>query len=309
MIVREVGPRDGLQMLKQVIPTEAKLRWIGAMLEAGMSHMEVGSFVPVSLLPQLADSAHVLRTVQQSHPQLTATVLAPNLRGIKDAVAAGARSIIIPVSASEAHSRSNVRRSREEQVVEFGRAADWIRTPGTAAPRLEAALATAFGCSLQGNVPEDDVVRMSGRLVLAGADVVTLADTLGYATPSQVRRLIRAVRKEIGAEKLGALHLHDTLGAALANVYAALEEGVRAFDGALGGLGGCPYAPGSAGNVATEDLVYLLESEGYDTGIDLHRLLEARRMLRQTVPDEPLYGRIAAAGVPPTYRHVTRQLV
>lgn len=307
--VREVGPRDGLQMLKQVIPTEAKLRWIGAMVDAGVRQMEVGSFVPVSLLPQLADSAEVVCAVLQKHPQLYATVLTPNLRGTHAAVAAGAKSILIPVSASEAHSRSNVRRSREEQVAEFGRVAEWIHSLGSSAPRIEAGLATAFGCSLQGDVPEEDVVQMSGELVRAGADVVTLADTLGYASPSRVRRLIRAVRREIGNEKLGGLHLHDTLGTALANVYAALEEGVRAFDGALGGLGGCPYAPGSVGNVATEDLVYLLEREGYDTGIDLYRLLEARRVLSQVAPNEPLYGRVAAAGVPRTYCRAARQLL
>ncbi len=300
--VREVGPRDGLQMVEEVMPTESKLRWISAMVRAGVRQIEVGSFVPATVLPQMADTAAVVQRVRHSHPKLYATVLAPNLRGAQDAVAAGAQSIIVPVSASEAHSRANVRRSREEQVLQFGKVAEWIHSFGSGKPRIEAAVSTAFGCSMQGGVPEEEVVRMTGQLAHVGADIVTLADTLGYATPSQVRRLVRAVRSEIGADRFGALHLHDTLGTALANVAAGLEEGVRAFDGALGGLGGCPFAPGSVGNVATEDLIYLLESEGYDTGIDLERLLEARAVLREILPNEPLHGRVAAAGVPPTFR-------
>jgi isopropylmalate/homocitrate/citramalate synthase len=300
--VREVGPRDGLQMVKEVMPTESKLRWISAMVRAGARQIEVGSFVPATLLPQMADTAAVVHKVRDSHPKLYATVLAPNLRGAQDAVAAGAQSIIVPVSASEAHSRANVRRSREEQVLQFGKVAEWIHSLGSGKPRIEAAVSTAFGCSMQGNVPEEEVVHMTGQLARLGADIVTLSDTLGYATPSQVRRLVRAVRSEIGPDRFGALHLHDTLGTALANVAAGLEEGVRAFDGALGGLGGCPFAPGSVGNVATEDLVYLLESEGYDTGIDLEGLLEARAVLREVLPNERLHGRVAAAGVPPTFR-------
>lgn len=299
--VREVGPRDGLQMVKTGVSTEAKLEWIAAMVDAGVREIEVGSFVPAATLPQMADSAIVVRRVRQLHPQLYVTALAPNLRGMEDAVAAGAQSIIVPVSASEAHSRANVRRSREEQVVQFARMAKMIRSLGSAVPRIEAAVSTAFGCSIQGKVPESEVIRMAGDLARAGADVVTLADTLGYATPSHIRRLVRGVRSEIGAEKLRALHLHDTLGAALANVMAGLEEGVRAFDSALGGLGGCPFAPGSVGNVATEDLVYLLESEGYHTGIDLKRLLDARAVLRAVLPNEKLHGRVAAAGIPRTY--------
>ena len=178
----------------------------------------------------------------------------------------------------------------------------WAKTLGPDAPRIEGGISTAFGCSLQGEVPERDVVALAVALAEAGADVVALADTLGYAGPSQVKRLVRAVRAEVGAERFGNLHLHDTLGTALANALAALEEGVRGFDAALGGLGGCPFAPGSVGNAATEDLVYLLESEGFDTGIDLGALLAAREELRTGLPGEKLHGRVAAAGVPRTYR-------
>jgi isopropylmalate/homocitrate/citramalate synthase len=302
VIVREVGPRDGLQMAKSVMPTETKLRWIAAMAEAGIAEMEVASFVPPAAMPQMADAAEVTRSVRATHPQLRVVALAPNLRGAQNAAAAGAQCIIMPVSASEAHSQANVRRSQADQVAEVARVVAWARTLGASAPRIEGGISTAFGCSLQGVVPERDVVALAVALAKAGADVVALADTLGYAGPSHVRRLVRAVRAEVGAERFGNLHLHDTLGTALANALAALDEGVRGFDAALGGLGGCPFAPGSVGNAATEDLVFLLESEGFHTGIDLPRLLAARQVLQSGLPGERLHGRVAAAGVPRTYR-------
>jgi isopropylmalate/homocitrate/citramalate synthase len=301
-VVREVGPRDGLQMAKTIMPTEAKLRWIAAMAGAGLREMEVASFVPPAAMPQMADAAAVTRAARAAHPAMLVVALAPNMRGAQNAAAAGAQSIIMPVSASEAHSRANVRRSQADQVAEVARTVAWARTLGPAAPRIEGGISTAFGCSLQGLVPERDVVALAAALAEAGADVVALADTLGYAGPSQVRRLVRAVRAEVGADRFGNLHLHDTLGTALANTLAALEEGVTGFDAALGGLGGCPFAPGSVGNAATEDLVYLLESEGFDTGIDLNRLLASRDALHAGLPDERLHGRVAAAGVPRTYR-------
>jgi isopropylmalate/homocitrate/citramalate synthase len=300
--VREVGPRDGLQMAKSIMPTDAKLRWIAAMVAAGVPEMEVASFVPPKAMPQMADAAEVTRAARAAHPELRVVALAPNLRGAQNAAAAGAQSIILPVSASEAHSRSNVRRSRTEQVAEVGRVVAWAKTLGPHAPRIEGGISTAFGCSLQGEVPERDVLALAVALAEAGADVVALADTLGYAGPSHVKRLVRSVRAEVGAERFGNLHLHDTLGTALANALAALDEGVRGFDAALGGLGGCPFAPGSVGNAATEDLVYLLESEGFHTGIDLKALVAAREELRAGLPAEMLHGRVAAAGVPHTYR-------
>jgi isopropylmalate/homocitrate/citramalate synthase len=300
--VREVGPRDGLQMAKTIMPTDAKLRWIAAMAGAGVREMEVASFVPPAAMPQMADAATVTAGARAAHPDLRIVALAPNLRGAQNAAAAGAQSIIMPVSASEAHSQANVRRSRADQIAEVGRVVAWARTLGPAAPRIEGGIPTAFGCSLQGVVPERDVVALATGLIEAGADTVALADTLGYAGPSQVRRLVRAVRAEVGADRFGNLHLHDTLGTALANALAALDEGVRGFDAALGGLGGCPFAPGSVGNAATEDLVYLLESEGFDTGIDLPALLEARAVLHEGLPDEPLHGRVTSAGVPRTCR-------
>src|SRR5215207_1038626 len=252
--VREVGPRDGLQMVKAIMPTSAKLEWIAAMAAAGVREMEVASFVPPASMPQMADAAEVTRAARAAHPELLVISLAPNLRGAQNAAAAGAQSIILPVSASEAHSRSNVRRSREDQVAEVARVVEWARPLGPGAPRIEGGISTAFGCSFQGEVPEKDVLKLAVALAEAGADIVMLADTLGYASPSQVRRLVRAVRAEIGAERFGNLHLHDTMGTALANILAALEEGVRGFDPALRGLAGCPLAPGSVGKVSTEAL-------------------------------------------------------
>ena len=301
MVVREVGPRDGLQSCSGVMPTDAKLAWIAAMHRAGVAEMDVASFVPPAAMPQMADAPVVVRQVRADHPALRVVALAPNLRGAQNAAAAGAQCVVLPISASEAHSRSNVRRSRAEQVVEFKRVVDWARGLNGRAPVIEAGISTAFGCSLQGQVPEAEVVALASELAEAGADVVALADTLGYATPSQVRRLLRAVRAELGPVPLGNLHLHDTLGSGLANVLAALGEGVRGFDAALGGLGGCPFAPGSVGNINTEDLVYLLESEGMDTGISLAALIEARAALKAGLPGEVLSGRLAAAGIPRTF--------
>jgi len=302
VVVREVGPRDGLQNASATMPTQGKLAWIAAMTASGIREMEVASFVPPAAMPQMADAAEVTRAVRVAHPSLRVIVLAPNLRGVQNAAAAGAQSIILPVSASEAHSQANVRRSRAEQVAEVRRVVEWARFLGGHAPKIEVGISTAFGCSLQGVVPESDVISLAASLAETGADVIALADTLGYASPSHIRRLVRAVRAEIGNTTLGNLHLHDTLGTALANVLAALDEGVRGFDAALGGLGGCPFAPGSVGNVATEDLVYLLESEGFSTGIDLEALLEARKVLQAGLPSETLQGRVAAGGIPRTYR-------
>ena len=298
--VRDVGPRDGLQACKSIMSTDAKLAWIDAMVAAGVADIEVVSFVPPAMLPQMADAAVLVPEVRARHPGLHVATLAPNLRGAQAAAAAGAHSILVPVSASEAHSLSNVRRTRAEAVAEFAKIGAWARSL-TAGPQLIAGIPTSFGCSLQGEVPEAEVVALALQLVEAGAEIVTLADTLGYAHPSQVRRLVRAVRAEIGESRMGNLHLHDTMGSALANALAGLEAGITGFDAALGGLGGCPFAPGSVGNVNTEDLVFMLESEGFDTGIDLAALIAAREVLHAGLPDEALHGRVAAAGIPRTF--------
>jgi hydroxymethylglutaryl-CoA lyase len=301
IIVREVGPRDGLQMVSEVMPTSVKQRWIAAMVNAGVREIEVASFVPAALMPQMADAAEVMAKALEVHPSLVAIALVPNLQGARAAAAAGACTLLIPVSASEAHSLANVRKSIADQIAMVGRIVAWAQTLDEPLI-IEAAISTAFGCSLEGWVAERDVVSIAAGLVRAGVDRILLADTLGYATPSHIRRIVRAVQAEIGPGVLGNIHLHDTLGMGFANVSAALQEGIVGFDAALGGLGGCPFAPGSVGNINTEDLVYLLESEGFDTGIDLSALLNARELLHRALPKEKLYGRVAAAGIPKTYK-------
>jgi hydroxymethylglutaryl-CoA lyase len=299
--VSEVGPRDGLQMVRQVVPTATKLRLIEALHEAGLPEIEVASFVPAKLVPQMADAATVARHAA-TLPGLHVAVLVPNLRGAEAAVAAGAHKITLTLSASEAHSNANLRRTRAEQMEEARQVAIYLLSlDGHTRPRLEAGLSTAFGCSIQGEVPERDVVEMAVQLAGMGCDSVGLSDTSGYANPAQLRRLVRAVRAEIG-ERCDSLHLHDTMGLGLANVTAGVEEGIRIFDGAIAGLGGCPFAPGASGNIVTEDLVFLLESLGLRTGVELEGLLAARRILEEALPGEALHGAFARAGRPTGWR-------
>ena len=297
--VCEVGPRDGLQMASGRMPTEAKIRWIAAMAAAGVTEIEVGSFVPVRVIPQMADTDAVVRA-SIGLPGLVVTALAPNLRGAQAAYAAGAHRVSIPVSVSEGHSQANLNRTAAEQVAEVGRVVEWARgQPRTMA--VVAACSTAFGCSIDGAVPERAVLAVASRLAAAGVEAISLADTVGYAHPAQIRSLVRAVRAEVGG-LLDNLHLHDTMGLGLANALAGLEEGIRAFDSSLAGLGGCPYAPGASGNIVTEDLVFMLESMGFTTGIDLDRLVAARDLLAAGLPGEPMHGGVARAGLPKTFR-------
>jgi len=298
--VSEVGPRDGLQMVHAVVPTPTKTRWIAALHAAGLPEIEVASFVPPKLVPGMADAAEVTRFAT-TLPGLHVAVLVPNLRGAEAAAAAGAHKITLTLSASEAHSRANLCRTRDEQMTVARDVAAFVRALPAPRPTLEAGLSTAFGCSIQGEVAERDVVAMAAALAGMGCDSVGLSDTSGYANPAGVRRLTRAVRAEIG-DRCDSLHLHDTMGLGLANVTAGLEEGIRIFDSALAGLGGCPFAPGASGNIVTEDLVFLLESLGLRTGVSLDGLLAARAILAEVLPDEPLHGNYARAGRPTGWR-------
>lgn len=291
----EVGLRDGLQILDRVVPTADKLRWLEAEHRAGVRRFEAASFVPPRLLPQMADAAEVV-TGARALPGIVVHTLAPNLKGATAALAAGSDVIVLPLSASEAHSRANIRKTREESVEELARVCR-ARDEGGHKTRIDAGISTAFGCTIQGEVPEDEVVRLAESCLEAGADRVTLADTVGYANPAQVRRLYSRV-KDIAGDRLQSAHFHDTRGLGLANCLAVLDIGIREFDASLGGLGGCPHAPGASGNVATEDLVFMLESMGFDTGIDLDALIEAQRLLATLLPGQPLHGKIAAAGLP-----------
>ena len=304
ILISEVGPRDGLQSVAACMPTADKLRWISALHAAGLREIEVGSFVPARLLPQLADTAEVVAHAL-TLPGLTVLALVPNLRGAEAALAAGAHKITVPVSASPAHSMANVRKSPQAMVEEV-RLIDALRRSVAPQVGLEAAISTAFGCTLQGAVPEDEVIRLAVQCAGAGADDVGLSDTTGHANPAQVRRLFMRLRAEIG-DKAGAAHMHNTRGLGLANCLAAYEAGVLTFDASLGGLGGCPYAPGASGNVVTEDLVFMFEAMGIATGINLARLIAARAPLQAGLPGEPLYGMTPEAGLPQGWTQVGHQ--
>ena len=299
LLISEVGPRDGLQSIASVMPTAAKCRWIDALAEAGLREIEVGSFVSPKLLPQLADTAAVVQHALR-HPGLRVMALVPNDRGAQAALAAGVHKITLPVSASEAHSLANVRKTHDQMLTELRAVVQRVRAHNTSTAQpvgVEVGLSTAFGCTLQGVVPEDDVIRLALACAEAGVDEVGLSDTTGMANPAQVRRLFRRLQQELG-ERAGAAHLHNTRGLGLANALAALDVGVRAFDSSLAGLGGCPYAPGASGNVVTEDLVFMFEAMGLRTGIDIDGLLRARAVLREALPAEPLYGMVPEAGLP-----------
>jgi hydroxymethylglutaryl-CoA lyase len=287
----EVGPRDGLQNAKHLMSTEAKKAWIRALARAGLAEIEVGSFVPPKLIPAMADTAEIVRDAI-SIRGLKVVALAPNLKGFQRAIEAGAHKVTFPVSASREHSVSNVRMTPGQMVEEVHKCAQHPH-PGV---EIEGAVSTAFGCTMQGVVPEDDVVRIAAALA-EFCDAVALADTVGYANPAQVRRLFRKVKDKIG-EKLEGAHFHNTRGLGLANALAAYEEGVRHFDSSMGGLGGCPFAPGASGNVITEDLAFMFEAMGVSTGIDLDKLFAAREVLIQGIPGEPVYGHTPLAGLP-----------
>jgi hydroxymethylglutaryl-CoA lyase len=295
VLISEVGPRDGLQSVKATMPTAGKLKWIDALYAAGLREIEVGSFVPARLLPQMADAAEVVAHAI-TLPGLMVVALVPNRRGAEAALQAGAGKLTLPVSASAAHSQANVRKTPAEMIEEV-RAIVALRNALAPAVKVEVGISTAFGCTLQGPVAEDEVVRLAVSCAEAGVDDVGLSDTTGYANPAQVRRLFNKVRAEIG-DRTGAAHMHNTRGLGLANCLAAFDVGVRTFDASLGGLGGCPYAPGASGNVVTEDLVFMFEAMGVRTGVDLEKLIAARAPLTEGLPGEPVYGMTPEAGLP-----------
>ncbi len=298
ILVSEVGPRDGLQSIKSIMPLEAKKTWISALAAAGVREIEVGSFVPAHILPQLADTAAVVEHAR-GISGLTVAVLVPNLRGAEAAIRSGAHKLTLPFSASETHSLKNVRRTHAQMLDEARNIAALVREqPEDRRPRFEGGLSTAFGCTYEGDVPADRVVRLAGLLCEAGCDEVGLADSVGYANPAQVQDLVRRVRTAVGVERFAGLHLHNTRGLGLANVVAGLEVGVNTFDSSMAGIGGCPFAPGATGNIVTEDLVFMLQAMGLNTGIDLEKLLKARDILAAALPHEELYGYVAAAGIP-----------
>ena len=301
VLISEVGPRDGLQSIQSIMPLEAKQTWIKAEAAAGVREIEVGSFVPPKLLPQLADTAEVVawaRTI----PGLTVAALVPNFKGAENAIKAGAHKITLPLSVSETHSQANLKKTHAQVLEEVRKIVELLETlPADERPAFEGGLSTAFGCTLEGAVPEAKVVNLARQLIDLGCDEVGLSDTTGYANPTQLRRLIKLVWAEVGKDKLTGVHLHNTRGLGLANVVAALEEGITTIDSSLGGLGGCPFAPGASGNIVTEDLAFMLDAMGLRTDIDLDKLLMVREIVIAALPDEEMYGFTPDAGLPKGY--------
>ncbi|MEP6607547.1 MAG: hydroxymethylglutaryl-CoA lyase [Burkholderiaceae bacterium] len=295
--VREVGLRDGLQSISRVLPTHLKLEWIRAAYGAGQREIEVGSFVPARLLPQLADTDQLV-AFAKTLPDLRVSVLVPNLKGAEHAIESGADLMLVPLSASRAHSLANLRKAPDDVVADIARIRD-MRDATESRCMIEVGISTAFGCTLQGKVESSEVLRLLRAVLDAGADHVGLADTVGYADPSTVRRLFEQALA-IAGDRLNNGHFHDTRGLGMANVYAAWQAGITRFDACLAGIGGCPHAPGASGNVATEDMVYMFASMGVSTGQDFDQLIQLRAKIAQWLDGESLHGSLWRAGLPKT---------
>ena len=294
-VIREVGLRDGLQSIQTVLSTERKKEWIRDAYAAGQREIEVGSFVPARLLPQLADTAELV-AYARTLPGLFVSVLVPNLRGAESALASGADLMLVPLSASHAHSLANLRKTPDEVVAEVARMRA-VRDAAGSKMLIEGGIGTAFGCTLQGRVEPAEVLRCMQALLDAGADRVSMADTVGHGGPGQVQSLFEQARR-IAGERFWCGHFHDTRGLALANVHAALQTGVTRFDATLAGIGGCPHAPGASGNASTEDLAFMLDTMDIDTGLDIEALLRLRAKVAAWLDGESLHGALWRAGLP-----------
>ncbi|WP_202759850.1 hydroxymethylglutaryl-CoA lyase [Delftia acidovorans] len=294
-VIREVGLRDGLQSIQTVLSTERKKEWIRDAYAAGQREIEVGSFVPARLLPQLADTAELV-AYARTLPGLFVSVLVPNMRGAESAIASGADLMLVPLSASHAHSLANLRKTPDEVVAEVARMRA-ARDAAGSTMLIEGGIGTAFGCTLQGRVEPAEVLRCMQALLDAGADRVSMADTVGHGGPGQVQSLFEQARR-IAGERFWCGHFHDTRGLALANVHAALQTGVTRFDATLAGIGGCPHAPGASGNASTEDLAFMLDTMDIDTGLDIEALLRLRAKVAAWLDGESLHGALWRAGLP-----------
>jgi hydroxymethylglutaryl-CoA lyase len=301
--LREVGMRDGLQSIATIVPTETKIAWLDAEYAAGVRYVEVSSFVPPKLLPQLADAEAVIAHAM-TLPGLHVSALIPNSRGAERGMALGVPEMNYVLSVSNGHNLSNVRRPTEESIEDFRRVVQLCHA-GDKPARINCGLATSFGCTIEGDVDEDRVRRIANEVAEAGADGIILADTVGYGQPAAIGRVFKKVIADVAPLPVAA-HFHDTRGLGLANVLAAHNAGCREFDASLGGLGGCPYAPGATGNIVMEDTAFLFESMGCETGIDLDRLVEVRRIIAKALPEVALYGAIAKAGLPRNFHPVAQ---
>jgi hydroxymethylglutaryl-CoA lyase len=289
--VYEVSPRDGLQNEAAPAPLEGKIRMVEALVAAGLERIELTSFVSPRWVPQLADAEELVRTLVPKSEGVTFSALVPNATGLERALRAGLHEIAVFLSASETHNRKNTNKSIERSLETFAEVVPPARQAGL---KVRAYISTVWGCPYEGDVPVARSLELARALLELDCYQVSLGDTVGVGTPLQTRRLLETFLAEIPAERL-ALHCHDTRGTALANCLVGLELGIRDFDASVGGLGGCPYAPGAAGNLATEDLVYMLQGMGIETGVNLDRLVEAGRVAERVV-GRALPGKVHQAG-------------
>lgn len=289
ILIREVGPRDGFQSWPEFVPTERKLEIIRLLIEAGVREMETTSFVSPKAIPQMRDAADVLAGAPRAG--CIHSPLVPNLKGATLALDSGADKLVVVISASNAHNLANVRRTVDESLSDLRAIFELARQRGKP---VVGSIAVAFGCPYQGDVPEDDVYRLAEAYISGGAASVILADTTGMATPPRMIQLVKGFARRF-PEIPFSLHLHNNRGTAMANLYAALEAGAGMFDTALGGIGGCPNVPQAAGNLATEDVVYMLEDMGCDTGIDLMKLISAALRLEEFL-GRTLPGQVMKSG-------------
>ncbi|HKB79986.1 MAG TPA: hydroxymethylglutaryl-CoA lyase [Thermoanaerobaculia bacterium] len=287
--VVEVGPRDGLQNEKVTIPTEAKVEYITALADAGLRVIEAGAFVSPKWVPQMADTDEVYRQIPKD-PGVDFPVLVPNMKGLQRAIECGVQSIAIFTAASDSFNRRNINMSIDESLTNYAPVAVRARAEGM---RVRGYISTAFGCPYEGDVAPEKVLEVAARLLDLGCAEVSVGDTIGVGTPMQVQGVIGMLLQVIPPSKL-AMHFHDTRGTALANTLAAMEMGIGTFDTSSGGLGGCPYAPGASGNMATEDLIYMLDRMGIETGVNLDRLVAASSVVAPYL-DHPLPGRYLQA--------------
>lgn len=285
----EVGPRDGLQNEKEIVPTSSKIELIERLVRAGLQKVEATSFVNPKWIPQLADAVDVVEQVQRE-PGVHYSALVPNLRGFERARQTQIEEVAVFMSASEAHNKSNINKTIQETFPVLREVVEAAKADGM---RVRGYVSTAFGCPYEGDVPLASVVRVTGELFDMGVYEVSIGDTIGVGTPNVVRERFAVLAAEFGAARLAG-HFHDTRGTGLANVYAALEAGIRTFDSSIGGLGGCPYAPGASGNISTEDVVYMLHGMGLETGVSLEKLIEVG-MFMEEVLGRTLPSRVLAA--------------
>jgi hydroxymethylglutaryl-CoA lyase len=289
--VYEVSLRDGLQNERATVPLRGKVRLVDALVASGLKRIEITSFVSPKWIPQLADADEVAEHVKAPDGVMF-SALCPNAKGLERAIAAGMREIAVFISASETHNKKNVNKTIAETLAAFGETVGPARTAGM---KVRGYVSTTWGCPYEGDVDPKRALGIAETLLAMGCYQVSLGDTIGVGTPRQTGRILELMLGRIPREKL-AMHMHDTRGTALANVLVGLEMGIRDFDASVGGLGGCPYAPGAAGNLATEDLVYMLHGMGHRTGIDLERLVEAGKVA-ESIVGRPLPGKVHQAGV------------